>query len=576
MSKQNLFKYLLVIAVVCCSSVNLLADSLTDNFKPDITYEDLIKNQQFELSNVELTSIDGVDDCLYFNGENSFAIFDSIQMRSQMTISLWFRPEDVLLKNQIVLNVPSYLWVRTTVDREIKLTKPLTKFVDSENVQLTSKQWHHLVVTLQDDSCNVYIDRSRVITLGLDLKNENLYSQLKLGANPWKDFFLGYMRNVNYWNRSLSTDEIEALYHHELPQLPLRNGLVKYLGFENNIDDWLSKWSTWDNVRLSNDSIRRTVGFFNGKSSKIVFPDQPLDNQATMCAWVKPMSDSLQDGALLSCDDAFAFRVGSDDNMVLSVPWKKNYKTATGTIDPRQWNHVSVTFHAGRKIQVFINGKLRDTFTDIELGPDGHNLSVGNNLWNDYFLGDMDDLVVWNRVLTNKEIEEVYLLNSTDLRKALEITGMSFWGKVMLIICAILIASIWGVIRYYRYRLMKLKRDQDREVFLQKAHEIASKNIGDSTFSVAQFAEEMAFSKTKLYNYSKEHIGKSPIEYVRDLRIQRAGELLVDTELSVLEIMDMVGFESKPYFYKCFKHKYELTPVAYREKYKYSLLKKNR
>lgn len=71
-------------------------------------------------------------------------------------------------------------------------------------------------------------------------------------------------------------------------------------------------------------------------------------------------------------------------------------------------------------------------------------------------------------------------------------------------------------------------------------------------------------SKTTLTNMFKELYDTTPIRYVNALRMQKAKELLVNTDISIGEIAELVGFQSIHYFSRCFKSKENCTPIEYR------------
>lgn len=56
--------------------------------------------------------------------------------------------------------------------------------------------------------------------------------------------------------------------------------------------------------------------------------------------------------------------------------------------------------------------------------------------------------------------------------------------------------------------------------------------------------------------------------YIRDVRLEKAKDLLLNSDLNVSEIVYSVGFTSRSYFCKIFKNKYGLNPTSYRSKYK--------
>ncbi|MFC5653242.1 AraC family transcriptional regulator [Paenibacillus solisilvae] len=78
------------------------------------------------------------------------------------------------------------------------------------------------------------------------------------------------------------------------------------------------------------------------------------------------------------------------------------------------------------------------------------------------------------------------------------------------------------------------------------------------------------------FNINKEYLcrvfskvfGISPIQYVINLRIEKAKELLTDSELSVTEISEVVGFNSIHYLSRYFSNKEGITPIDFRQRSK--------
>ena len=67
---------------------------------------------------------------------------------------------------------------------------------------------------------------------------------------------------------------------------------------------------------------------------------------------------------------------------------------------------------------------------------------------------------------------------------------------------------------------------------------------------------------TKMF---KDSIGRTPIDYINGLRINRAMQMLATTETSVNDISDQLGFSNSNYFHKIFKQYMDTSPAAYRK-----------
>jgi YesN/AraC family two-component response regulator len=67
---------------------------------------------------------------------------------------------------------------------------------------------------------------------------------------------------------------------------------------------------------------------------------------------------------------------------------------------------------------------------------------------------------------------------------------------------------------------------------------------------------------TKMF---KDSIGRTPIDYINGIRINRAMQMLATTDTSVNDISDELGFSNANYFHKIFKQYMNTSPVAYRK-----------
>ena len=67
---------------------------------------------------------------------------------------------------------------------------------------------------------------------------------------------------------------------------------------------------------------------------------------------------------------------------------------------------------------------------------------------------------------------------------------------------------------------------------------------------------------TKMF---KDSIGKTPVDYINGIRINRSMQLLIETDKSIAEIAEEIGFCNANYFQKIFKQYMEVSPLAYRK-----------
>lgn len=71
----------------------------------------------------------------------------------------------------------------------------------------------------------------------------------------------------------------------------------------------------------------------------------------------------------------------------------------------------------------------------------------------------------------------------------------------------------------------------------------------------------------------KDSIGKTPIDYINALRINRALKLLFETDIPVSEVAEATGFSNPNYFNKTFKQYMNTSPLSYRKSSKRPITK---
>ena len=87
----------------------------------------------------------------------------------------------------------------------------------------------------------------------------------------------------------------------------------------------------------------------------------------------------------------------------------------------------------------------------------------------------------------------------------------------------------------------------------------------DRRIRLTELAEEAKISSSRLSHIFKTEVGLSPGECLRRLRMQKAGNLLATSRLSVKQIMAMAGYNSKSLFVRHFKRSFVLAPSEYRK-----------
>ena len=101
--------------------------------------------------------------------------------------------------------------------------------------------------------------------------------------------------------------------------------------------------------------------------------------------------------------------------------------------------------------------------------------------------------------------------------------------------------------------------DLDRE-FVENLSGFIEANLTTDKIKVDEFCKALGLSRTQLYRKMKSLIGMSFTEFVRDYRLRKAHALLMEGHYNVSEIIYMIGFNSRSYFYESFKKKFGVSP----------------
>jgi len=103
------------------------------------------------------------------------------------------------------------------------------------------------------------------------------------------------------------------------------------------------------------------------------------------------------------------------------------------------------------------------------------------------------------------------------------------------------------------------------EQFLKQAVKKVEEKLSDETFDFDQFALDMATSKSTLHRKLKSLTGLSPVEFIRNIRLKHAIQMLTTNMGNISEIAFAVGFNDPKYFSRCFKIEFGLTPREFQD-----------
>ena len=176
---------------------------------------------------------------------------------------------------------------------------------------------------------------------------------------------------------------------------------------------------------------------FEGADDEIQIADHDnLDgmDQLTIMCWFKYDSTCDNGGNLISKehDDAYQLQVDTSNNRVQFFVNNVSDSSSSSGISINTWHHVTCTYtsEGNGTSKIYIDGALDQidtTFSGSTVGTNSHPLYLGGDVNSGTnFGGLMKNVGIWNRVLSDSEIQNIIYKTYSDLRGT-ETTGLLAW-----------------------------------------------------------------------------------------------------------------------------------------------------
>jgi AraC-like DNA-binding protein len=109
--------------------------------------------------------------------------------------------------------------------------------------------------------------------------------------------------------------------------------------------------------------------------------------------------------------------------------------------------------------------------------------------------------------------------------------------------------------------------DRDKKLYFsrfKKIIEFIEKNYPQKIL-IKDLAGQINVNEDYFYQLFRNMTGKTPVQYINQVRVNKAAFLLNDTDLSVTQVAEKTGFDNVSYFIRTFKKYKNCTPLKYRK-----------
>lgn len=198
----------------------------------------------------------------------------------------------------------------------------------------------------------------------------------------------------------------------------------------------------------------------------------------------------------------------------------------------------------------------------------------------DLMMPNLDGLQLLDLVRKNQEISHIpFILLTAKHAVESQIEGLNYGADSYItkpFDTAFLLASVRNLL-IQRRRLFEQMKDGAAELlrpqevvmtrkdesFLKEVIQVVDESLESSEFSVDDLAVKMGMGRTTFYRKFKSLTNLTPVEFLRDARLDKAKCYLENGEDNIAEVAYLVGFNDPKYFSKCFKIRFGSNPKEF-------------
>ncbi|TKG96463.1 hypothetical protein EYV94_04215 [Puteibacter caeruleilacunae] len=161
-------------------------------------------------------------------------------------------------------------------------------------------------------------------------------------------------------------------------------------------------------VEWCSDDKRGMVVRFKDANSYLDYGKENVLNFNTpisFSAWVKPEKVERFMG-IIGIGAAFSFKL-MEGRLDFTTAKIKDH-IVEPDLKAGEWTHIGFVVNPNATIDFFLNGQMIGGMKVSRLEPSKQSVIIGNNIWGEQFFGCIDELMIWDRGISEKEFAELY------------------------------------------------------------------------------------------------------------------------------------------------------------------------
>ncbi len=189
-------------------------------------------------------------------------------------------------------------------------------------------------------------------------------------------------------------------------------------------------------VKLVPDKQLGTCAFFHGRAYLDAGTQsiEALKPNFTVTAWIKPAQTGTNN-SILGKGTNFVLKL-HDGKLTFTVQGVKDYISNHSQIPLNKWSFIALVHSAyENRIRFYVNGRLTDQFELMSSYTESdHSLLIGSNLWEEFFIGSIGKIKIWQRELNEEEIMQQF--KEPDRKNQHPVSAFLPWALLILPVVA--------------------------------------------------------------------------------------------------------------------------------------------
>ncbi len=343
-------------------------------------------------------------------------------IKTDMTISVWVYPTLMHKDTSLVVGRFDYdsdnAIALSILNNNTGFQFRLNDNIISSKSSLLMHQWNQLVATYDGDEMKLHVNGELAVQEAILDSINVTKSDLLLGRN-----FDGRLDELEIYNYALSTEDIREAYISGDWRPKYRDNpdtLVASFPFYENRGGYgidttgyitghssLNTFSDFD--RFGNRSS--SYYFYPGNYVNIKNPQSLKATQLNMTLglWIKPESplngESIFYSLTEDAEKSFYYIYSDSTSGKFGLNINGNRLVSTDTLQSNAWQHIAFTYNANH-LKLYLNGVFQDSMAYQKTLPSESELFLGTSekYPNNGFLGNLDDILIFNHSLSKNEI----------------------------------------------------------------------------------------------------------------------------------------------------------------------------